>query len=167
MGRISHHIPIHLGKKLKRIRTDLGFSQNEMLKNINLKLEKHKGGILKRLEISKENKLTRSSISGYELGTRMPPYYVVMAYAEAANVYLEVLYDDRVEFISFVKMPYKEKSKGERNLFVLEWDDDPIFDDPIFVKTDEEIDLEIDSARDKNNVERSLKIESGGVFELA
>ncbi len=95
-----------------------------MLEDIRLHLEHPKSGILKRLEIFNENKLTRSSISGYELGTRMPPYYVFMAYAEAANVYLEVLYDDTVELDPDEEIPYEEKSEGIYNLCIPPLDND-------------------------------------------
>ena len=124
MGKVSRHIPVRLGRKLKKIREELGFSQTEMLEEIRLELELPKHGILKRLEIFSENKLTRSSISGYELGTRMPPYYVLMAYAEAANVYLEVLYDDTVELDPYENIPYEKKSEGLYNLCIPPLDND-------------------------------------------
>jgi hypothetical protein len=39
----------------------------------------------------------RSSISGYELGTREPPLPVLLRYAEAAGVYVDVLIDDKLK----------------------------------------------------------------------
>lgn len=116
--RTSRHIPVFLGSKLNKIRKDLNLSQTEMLGKIKSHLEKPDNGILKRLSIFREDRLFRSSISGYDLGTKMPPYYVLMAYAEIANVYLEVLYDDSLELESEEKMPYKKKNQGTQNLFI-------------------------------------------------
>ncbi len=54
--------------------------------------------------------LLQASISGYELGTREPPLPVLLAYAEAANVYLEVLVRDEVDLPD--DMPASVKSEG-------------------------------------------------------
>jgi hypothetical protein len=39
----------------------------------------------------------RSSISGYELGTREPPLIILLRYAHAAGVCVDVLIDDELE----------------------------------------------------------------------
>ena len=62
MGRSSRRAPIRLAEKLKQIREALGLSQNEMLVHLGL---------------NEENGFFRSSISGYELGTRLPPFDVL------------------------------------------------------------------------------------------
>lgn len=82
MGRVSRQAPTRLAEKLKIIRESLGLSQ---------------GGMLKHLGLSEEDGLFRSSISGYELGTRLPPYNVLLAYARSVNVYVDVLIDDELD----------------------------------------------------------------------
>lgn len=95
MGRSSRQAPTKLAEKLKFIRESLGLSQ---------------GSMLKRLGLTEEEGLFRSSISGYELGTRLPPYNVLLAYARAANVYVEVLIDDEIDLPKI--LPSKTKSEG-------------------------------------------------------
>lgn len=82
-----------LAEKLLRIRLELGLSQSEMLG---------------RLGFSDE--LFRSNISQYELGTREPPLPVLLEYARAANVYVEVLIDDDLDLPE--KLPSAKKSEG-------------------------------------------------------
>lgn len=95
MGRMSRRAPEHLAEKLKTIRELLGLSQNE---------------ILAKLRLSEKTGLFRSSISGYELGTRLPPYSVLLAYARLANVYVDVLIDDDLELPD--RLPSAIKSEG-------------------------------------------------------
>lgn len=97
MGRASRQMPAKLPEKLRRIREALGLSQNEMLV---------------RLGLSKEDGLFRSSISGYELGTRVLPYKVLLGYARAANVYVEALIDDQLDLPA--DLPSKHKNEGIR-----------------------------------------------------
>jgi transcriptional regulator with XRE-family HTH domain len=54
MGRSPRLKPERLGEKLLAIRQSLGFSQTQMLKSLDLKID-------------------HSAVSGYELGTREPP----------------------------------------------------------------------------------------------
>lgn len=84
-----------LSEKLLQIRLGLGLSQNEMLE---------------RLGFSKE--LFRSNISQYELGRREPPLPVILQYARAANVYVDVLLDDELDLPG--KLPVSTKSEGIR-----------------------------------------------------
>lgn len=95
MGRSSRRAPIRLAEKLKQIREALGLSQNEMLVHLNL---------------NEENGFFRSSISGYELGTRLPPFDVLLAYARTANVFVDVLIDDELNLPK--EIPSKKKSDG-------------------------------------------------------
>ncbi len=92
----SRLISQKMGLKLKHIREELGLSQ---------------GGMLKQLGFSEEDGLFRSSISGYELGTRIPPSNVILAYAKLANISTDVLIDDSLE-MSPEKIPYKKKNHG-------------------------------------------------------
>ena len=77
MGITARQKPALLPQKLLQIRLSLGLSQNEMLNRLGL----GKGYF-------------RSSISGYELGTREAPLPVLLKYAEVAGVYIDVLVDD-------------------------------------------------------------------------
>jgi transcriptional regulator with XRE-family HTH domain len=68
-----------LPKKLKAIREKLGYSQNEMLRALGY-----------------EEMFDRSSISHYESGEREPPLPVLLNYARAAGLTMEVLVDDNL-----------------------------------------------------------------------
>jgi transcriptional regulator with XRE-family HTH domain len=68
-----------LAAKLKAIREALGLSQSE---------------IVDKLELEG---LGRTNISGYEVGRIEPPISVLIAYANAANICLDVLLDDRYD----------------------------------------------------------------------
>lgn len=93
MGRSTKESPRRLAKKLLQIRSALGLSQNEMRRYLGL-----------------GEKYLQGSISGYELGTRIPPLVVLLAYAEVAGVYVDVLIDDRLDLPE--KLPCKPKSEG-------------------------------------------------------
>ena len=90
MGRASKRSPTRLAEKLLQIRSALGLSQNE---------------IISRLGLADE--LLQASISGYELGTRIPPLHVILAYAEAAGICTDVLLNDRLNLPA--KLPAKPK----------------------------------------------------------
>lgn len=97
MGRASRQKPLRLAEKLKTIREKLELSQ---------------GGMLIRLGIQ-DSSINRASISGYELGEREPPLLVLYAYSNAANVFMEVLVDDKIDLPDIV--PSEERSLGKRN----------------------------------------------------
>jgi transcriptional regulator with XRE-family HTH domain len=80
MGRSARERPRRLAEKLLEIRVSLGLSQNEMLAALGLK-----------------DKVLRSAVSGYELGTREPTLLVLLKYSQLAGVHLEVLVDDKVD----------------------------------------------------------------------
>ena len=90
MGRSSKRKPKRLAEKLLQIRTTLGLSQSEMIR---------------RLELSKE--LVQASISGYELGTRIPPLPVLLRYAEVAGICTDILINDKLDLPN--KLPGKPK----------------------------------------------------------
>jgi transcriptional regulator with XRE-family HTH domain len=79
MARIPRLKSERLPEKLLRIRLVLELSQNEMLR---------------RLEL--EDKLSRTSISAYELGTGEPPLPVLLRYARLVNISTDVLIDDEL-----------------------------------------------------------------------
>jgi len=77
MGTVRRPKPARLPEKLHTIRTALGLSQN---------------GMLRHLDLAEDS--FRSSISGYELGTREPPLPILLKYAQAAGVCVDVLIND-------------------------------------------------------------------------
>jgi transcriptional regulator with XRE-family HTH domain len=80
MGRMKRPSPLKLSEKLLQIRERLGLSQNGMLRKLGL-----------------EDDYARTAISNYERGEKEPPLTVLLRYAEAANVCLDVLADDKQE----------------------------------------------------------------------
>lgn len=66
--------------------------------------------MLRHLEFSEE--LFSSNVSQYERGTRVPSLPVLLAYARAANVLVEVLIDDELDLPD--KLPSATKSEGVR-----------------------------------------------------
>lgn len=80
MGRSARWKPKRLGEKLLQIRNALGLSQNEMIKCLDL-----------------EGMLYRTNISSYEVEDREPPLPVLLRYARAAGVSMEVLVDDALK----------------------------------------------------------------------
>lgn len=95
MGRNSRSRPIRLAEKLKQIRESLNLSQD---------------GMLLHLGLSGTEGLERSVISAFELDKREPSLDVLLAYARVANVYVEVLIDDKINLPD--KLPSKVKSEG-------------------------------------------------------
>jgi transcriptional regulator with XRE-family HTH domain len=80
MGHRPRRKPLKLAKKLARIRKDLGLSQSEMIR---------------RLDMGDE--LRQSHISGFELGTREPSLIVLLRYARLVGVSADVLIDDKLK----------------------------------------------------------------------
>jgi transcriptional regulator with XRE-family HTH domain len=69
-----------LAEKLLQLRLALGLSQTEMLK---------------RLDV--EDMIVYNRISDYELGKREPPLPILLRYARAAGVCVDVLIDDETD----------------------------------------------------------------------
>jgi len=80
MGFKARQKPANLGKKLAHIRTQLGISQNEMIRKLGFAGE-----------------LRQSHISGFELGRREPSLIVLLRYARVAGVSMETLVDDDLD----------------------------------------------------------------------
>ena len=93
MGRRARYIPARLPEKLILIRKSLGLTQQEMLG---------------RLELPEE--ILQTSISQYERGKIEPPIFVLLRYADVANVWLEVLLRDHLDLPD--KLPSKVKHEG-------------------------------------------------------
>jgi len=95
MGKARRPRPTRLAEKLIEIRHSLGLSQNEMLNRLGL-----------------ADEFGRNYISAFELGTREPPLPVLLEYARAAGVWLDVLVDDELDMPE--KLPASPKGEGIR-----------------------------------------------------
>ena len=84
MGRVSREKPKRLAEKLLQTRINLGLSQNQMLEKLGL-----------------NEKVFRSAISGYELGTREPTLPILLKYARLAKTSTDVLIDDELDLPQF------------------------------------------------------------------
>lgn len=80
MGRVSREKPKRLAEKLLQIRLTLELSQNQMLEKLGL-----------------NDKVFRSAISGYELGTREITLPLLLKYARLAKISTDVLIDDDLQ----------------------------------------------------------------------
>ncbi|HEV2707887.1 MAG TPA: helix-turn-helix transcriptional regulator [Pyrinomonadaceae bacterium] len=92
MGRAARLRSARLAEKLRQIRETLGLSQNELIRRLGL-----------------EDMLYQSNISGYESGEREPPLPILLKYAEAAGVCLDVLANDDLDLPA--KLPGRAKHK--------------------------------------------------------
>jgi transcriptional regulator with XRE-family HTH domain len=92
MGRAARLRSERLAEKLRQIRTALGLSQNELIRELGL-----------------EEVIYQSNISGYESGEREPPLPILLRYAEAAGVCLDVLANDELDLPA--KLPAKPKHR--------------------------------------------------------
>lgn len=93
MGSAARRKPKRLAEKLLEIRTGLGLSQN---------------GLIRRMGL--EDQLNQAQISMFERGIRQPSLLILAAYANAANVYVEVLIFDEVNLPD--RLPADTKSEG-------------------------------------------------------
>jgi transcriptional regulator with XRE-family HTH domain len=89
MARGARLKPKRLTEKLIQLRTTLGLSQNELIRE--LKVE-----------------LTQNRISEYETGKGEPPLPVLLRYARVAGVSVDVLIDDELDLPA--KLPAKPKN---------------------------------------------------------
>jgi transcriptional regulator with XRE-family HTH domain len=93
MGKRPRLKPTRLLKKLLQVRQRLGLSQNELIRRMGF-----------------TDVLVQASISGYELGTREPPLPVLLAYAEVAGVWVDVLINDDLDLPD--RLPCSPKHEG-------------------------------------------------------
>lgn len=92
MGRAARLRCERLAEKLRDVRVALGLSQNELIRHLGL-----------------EEMIYQSNVSGYELGEREPPLPILLKYAQAAGVCVDVLINDELDLPS--KLPRKPKHK--------------------------------------------------------
>ncbi len=95
MGQVPRFRPKRLAEKLLQIRHSLGFSQNGMVKHLGL------AGLI-----------SQNAISAFERGTREPQLPILLQYARAAGVWVDVLIDDELDLPATV--PSSPKSEGVR-----------------------------------------------------
>lgn len=88
MGRSVVIVPQNLSAKLRRIRESLQLSQTQLPNELGAP------------------DLLQSYIAGWELGTKVPPMYIILRYARLANVCAEVLMDDEIDLPE--KIPAKK-----------------------------------------------------------
>jgi transcriptional regulator with XRE-family HTH domain len=89
--------PARLANKLLEIRKKLdgGLSQNQMVRRLGL-----------------EEEFDQERISKFERGVLEPPLHILCAYADIANVYLDVLARDEIDLPE--NLPASEKAEGIR-----------------------------------------------------
>jgi transcriptional regulator with XRE-family HTH domain len=92
MGRAARLRSERLAEKLRAIRTALGLSQNELIRHLRL-----------------EDLIYQSNVSGYEVSEREPPLPILLKYAAAAGVCLDVLANDDLDLPA--KLPARPKHK--------------------------------------------------------
>jgi transcriptional regulator with XRE-family HTH domain len=92
MGKASRQKPERLGEKLLQIREAFGLSQNEMIKHLGL-----------------TDVITRNNLSVYESGKREPSLLVLLRYARAVWIALEILVDDELDLPKTLPVPAKPK----------------------------------------------------------
>jgi transcriptional regulator with XRE-family HTH domain len=93
MGTAARRKPVRLAEKLLVIRTELGLSQN---------------GLIRRMGLVDD--LTQAEISMFERGIRIPPLPVLLEYSKTANVYVDVLIDDSLDLPA--RLPLRNKHPG-------------------------------------------------------
>jgi transcriptional regulator with XRE-family HTH domain len=93
MAKASRRKPSRLAEKLLEIRVKMGLSQNGMIRQFGL-----------------ADELQQDYISKFERGVLIPPLHVLLAYAEAANVWVEVLIKDSLNLPR--ELPSRVKHEG-------------------------------------------------------
>ena len=98
MGRAAREKPERLAEKLLQIRLYLDLSQDGMLARLGL-----------------DEKLFRSAVSGYELGTREPSLPVLLKYARSVRISTDVLIDDELDLPArLLNAPTTEEVRHKR-----------------------------------------------------
>lgn len=93
MGRSRRPKPARLAEKLQQIRSGLGLTQDQMIKQLGYS----------------ESPLYPSNMSEFESGKREPPLLVLLAYARAAGISTDILIDDGLDLPP--KLPVSSKNK--------------------------------------------------------
>ncbi len=93
MVRTKRRKPV-LARKLRQMRMALGLSQNEMIRMMGM-----------------EESLLREEVSDFERNKRIPSLEVVLSYARAAGISVEVLIDDDLKLPAKVLIKAKPTTK--------------------------------------------------------
>jgi transcriptional regulator with XRE-family HTH domain len=93
MGQVPRFRPKRLAEKLLQIREALGLSQNGMIRHLGLT------GVI-----------SQNGISAFECGRREPQLPILLRYARAAGVWVDVLIDDDLDLPAV--LPSSPKSEG-------------------------------------------------------
>ena len=93
MARGPREKPKRLAEKLLTVRNLLGLSQSEMLKRLGA-----------------DDRMAYHRISEFESGKGEPSLLIILEYARAANVHVEVLVDDELDLPA--RLPSPTKSEG-------------------------------------------------------
>jgi transcriptional regulator with XRE-family HTH domain len=97
MAKAQRRRPERLAGKLLEIRLGLGLSQNGMIRRLGL-----------------EDELQQDYVSKFERGVLVPPLHVLLAYAEAANVWVEVLIKDTLDLPDGLPSSVKHEGVSRR-----------------------------------------------------
>jgi transcriptional regulator with XRE-family HTH domain len=97
MGKQVRGRPERLQEKLLEIRQKLGLSQSEMVRRMGL-----------------TDEIERDYISKFERGTLEPTLWVLLQYARAANIYVDVLIDNELDLPE--RLPSPVKSDGIKRI---------------------------------------------------
>lgn len=106
MSRLPSRRPKFMGVKLKQIRECWRSSLTQ--EDFALIIKQ----CLSQEFATEYPELNREYISGYERGTRTVPPVVLLSYAHLANIYVEVLMDDRLIFEVNPIFPLTTKFQG-------------------------------------------------------
>jgi transcriptional regulator with XRE-family HTH domain len=91
MARGARLKPKYLARKLIQIRTQLGLSQNELIKLLDVEL-------------------TQNRISEYETGKGEPPLSILLKYARLVGISTDVLIDDELDLPNkFLSKPHRTR----------------------------------------------------------
>jgi transcriptional regulator with XRE-family HTH domain len=98
MGTRAREAPARLAEKLVQIREALELSQDGMIRAMGI-----------------TEKITREDVSKYERGVRQPSLLVVLEYARAANIAMEVLVDDSLNLPKILLTKTKTRNRRSRS----------------------------------------------------
>ena len=109
MSRLPMRRPKYLGDKIRNIRenrVDGYLTQDDFADLLRATLKSEFN--------DSYPELNREYVSGFERGTRVVPPIILLAYAHLANVYVDVIIDDRLVFSSSptVSFPLEKKTGG-------------------------------------------------------
>lgn len=93
--------PKRLGEKLLQIRAALGLSQ---------------AGMVRQLDYT-ESALRPAQLSNFEQGKREPPVMLILAYARAVRIPMELLVDDRLELPEILPASRRERMDYVKRLY--------------------------------------------------